>query len=108
MFGRTEPKKVAMSDTSSAERRRLTFDPTINAGHILTFLGFILSMMVGWSVLDKRVVVLEEARKAQAQLDSHQDATQRASSDAVRESLREIKEGIRELNARFERKEGRP
>ena len=89
------------------ERKRLTFDPTINAGHILTFLGFILSMMVGWSVLDKRVVVLEEARKAQAQLDTHQDATQRASNDAVRESLKEIKDGIRELNARFDRKEGR-
>lgn len=90
------------------ERRRLTFDPTINAGHILTFLGFILSMMVGWSVLDKRVVVLEEARKTQAQLDQHQDAIQRASQDSVRETLLEIKQGIRELNARFERKDARP
>lgn len=90
------------------ERRRLTFDPTINAGHILTFLGFILSMMVGWSVLDKRVVVLEEARKTQAQVDQHQDAIQRASQDSVRETLLEIKQGIREINARFERKEPRP
>jgi len=89
-------------------RKRLTFDPTINAGHILTFLGFILSMMVGWSVLDKRVVVLEEARKTQAQLDQHQDAIQRASQDSMRETLLEIKQGIREINARFERKENRP
>lgn len=90
------------------DRKRLTFDPTINAGHVLTFVGFILSMMVGWSVLDKRVVVLEEARKTQAQLDQHQDAIQRASQDSVRESLAEIKQGIRELNARFDRKESRP
>ena len=90
------------------DRKRLTFDPTINAGHILTFLGFILSMMVGWSVLDKRVVVLEEARKTQAQLDQHQDAIQRASQDSVRETLLEIKQGIREINARFERKDARP
>ena len=90
------------------DRKRLTFDPTINAGHLLTFAGFILSMMVGWSVLDKRVVVLEEARKTQAQLDSHQDAIQRASNDSMRETLLEIKQGIREINARFERKEVRP
>lgn len=90
------------------ERKRLTFDPTINAGHLLTFAGFILSMMVGWSVLDKRVVVLEEARKTQAQVDQHQDAMQRSNVDSVRESLQEIKQGVRELNARFERKEARP
>ena len=94
--------------TDQAEKKRLTFDPTINAGHILTFLGFILSMMVGWSVLDKRVVVLEEARKTQAQLDQHQDAMLRANVDSVRESLAEIKAGVRELNQRFERKESRP
>lgn len=90
------------------ERRKLTFDPTINAGHLLTFAGFILSMMVGWSVLDKRVVVLEEARKTQAQVDQHQDAMQRSNVDSVHESLQEIKQGVRELNARFERKEARP
>ena len=90
------------------ERRKLTFDPTINAGHVLTFVGFLLSMVVGWSVLDKRVVVLEEARKTQAQLDQHQDAMQRSNADSVRESLQEIKAGIRELNQRYERKEGRP
>jgi hypothetical protein len=90
------------------DRKRLTFDPTINAGHLLTFAGFILSMMVGWSVLDKRVVVLEEARKTQAQVDQHQDAMQRSNADSVRESLQEIKQGVRELNARFERKESRP
>ena len=84
------------------ERRKLTFDPTVNAGHILTFLGFIFSMMVGWSVLDKRVVVLEEARKTQAQIDLHQDSTQQGNANAVRESLAEIKQGIRELNARLD------
>ena len=97
-----------MSDTPTERRKGLTFDPTINAGPSLTCAGFILSMMVGWSLLDKRVVVLEEARKQQAQTDQHQDYVQRASNDSVRESLAEIKQGIRELNARFDRKEARP
>lgn len=96
-----------MADIPPTERRRLTFDPTINAGHIISLLAFLVTLVIGWSTLDKRVVVLEEARKTQAQLDQHQDAIQRASNDSVRESLAEIKAGIRELNARFDRKEGR-
>ena len=80
------------------------FDRTFNAGHLLTFVGFLLTMALGWSALDKRVVVLEEQRRAQAQLDNHQDSTQRASIDAVRESLREIKEGIVKLNDRLDQR----
>lgn len=97
-----------MADTPPTERRRLTFDPTINAGHIISLLAFLVTLVIGWSTLDKRVVVLEEARKTQAQLDSHQDAIQRASNDSMRETLLEIKQGIREINARFERKDARP
>jgi hypothetical protein len=90
------------------DRKRLTFDPTINAGHIISQLAFLVTLVIGWSTLDKRVVVLEEARKTQAQVDQHQDAMQRSNADSVRESLQEIKHGVRELNARFERKENRP
>lgn len=89
------------------ERKKLNFDPTINAGHLLTFAGFLIAMSVGWSTLDKRVVSLEEARKAQMQMDQHQDTMHRASIDAVRESLRDIKDGITKLNDRLDKREGR-
>lgn len=89
------------------ERKKLSFDPTINAGHLLTFVGFIVAGFVGWSTLDKRLVVVEEARKAQVQTDQHQDTLHRASIDAVRDSLREIKEGVQRLNDRMDRREGR-
>ena len=50
-----------------AERREGThgvrFDNTINLGHILTFLGFLVTIMVTWSTLDKRVVVLGKAAR---------------------------------------------
>ena len=43
------------------EKKRLTFfDPTINAGHILTFISMVVAVMVSYSLLDKRVGVLEE------------------------------------------------
>ena len=41
-------------------RKRLNFDPTINAGHILTFTSMVVAVMVSYSLLDKRVGVLEE------------------------------------------------
>ena len=94
-----------MADTN--DRKKLTFDPTVNAGHVLTFIGFIIAGFVGWSTLDKRVVSLEEARKAQVQTDQHQDTLHRASIDAVRDSLREIKEGVVKLNDRLDRRENR-
>lgn len=86
------------------ERKKLTFDPTINAGHLITFAGFLLTMALGWSALDKRVVVLEESRKAQVQVDNHQDVIHRANIDSVRDSLTEIKQGIRELSQRLEQR----
>lgn len=58
-------------------KRGLSFDPTINAGHLLTFAGFLLAGFAGWTTLDKRVVVLEEGRKGQEQVDRHQDLTNR-------------------------------
>ena len=94
----TNPQEV----DPMTERRKLTFDPTINAGHLLTFAGFIIAIFVGWTTLDKRVVVLEEERKRQAQVDSHQDNIQQAQMTAVRESLSEIKQGIKELAQRME------
>lgn len=95
-------------DASKQERKRITFDPTINAGHLLTFAGFLITLSVGWATLDKRVVVLEEARKTQEQIDRHQDAMQRANADSVRESLAEIKAGVRELNQRLDAMKARP
>ena len=41
------------------ERRERTqgvrFDNTINLGHLLTFAGFLITIMVSWTTLDSRV-----------------------------------------------------
>jgi len=47
------------------QQKRVTFDPTINLGHILTFVGFILGIVVSWATLDKRLTIVEEGRKTQ-------------------------------------------
>lgn len=69
------------------ERSRLRFDPTINLGHLITFVGFLLAGFGAWSTLDKRVVVLEEGKKLQAAIDSAQDAQAARSSQAIAEGL---------------------
>ena len=90
------------------ERRERThgvrFDNTINLGHILTFLGFLVTIMVTWSTLDKRVVVLEESRKAQAVLDHAQDNRSAERITEIRETLGEIKRSVDRVSDRLERK----
>ena len=79
------------------------FDNTINLGHILTFLGFLVTITVTWSTLDKRVVVLEESRKAQAVMDSARDLRYAEKVSEIRETLGEIKRSVDKVNDRLER-----
>lgn len=74
------------------ERGRITFDPTINAGHILTFVGFLVSGFVAYSTLDKRLAVTEQRAIATEQRVTDQDARTNA-------SLQEIKRDVRETNS---------
>lgn len=85
-------------------RKRITFDPTINAGHILTSVIFVAGLFVGWTALDKRVVALEEGRKGQEQVDRHQDQMQGQNMMQIRESLSEIKRSVEKVSDKLERK----
>lgn len=84
------------------QNKKMRFDPTINLGHVLTFLGFLLTIFIGWQNLDKRVVVLEETRNAQTMRDKHQDATIATQSGQIRESLQEIKAAIIRLDNKID------
>jgi len=76
--------------TEPHERKRLTFDPTINAGHILTFISMVVAVMVSYSLLDKRVGVLEERSNTAISQAADRQTEQK-------ESLREIKSDIKDL-----------
>ena len=79
-----------------ASRRGIKFDPTINLGHILTFVALLLAGFGAWSALDKRVTIIEESRYAQKMLDSNQD------SRAV-ETTTQLKEVLTRLDRQVER-----
>lgn len=82
----------------------MKFDPTINAGHLLTFAGFLLTGFVGWTTLDKRVVVLEEQRKAQEARDTSQDSRSAEKFGEVRETLTDIKRTLEIVRDKIEKK----
>ena len=85
-------------------RKGIKFDSTINLGHMITFIGFLITIMVTWSTLDKRVVVLEESRKAQELRDSGQDQRNADQMSGIRETLVEIKTNVIGLREKLDKK----
>jgi hypothetical protein len=90
-------------DRREPVHRGVRFDATINLGHILTFLGFILAGFTAWTTLDKRVTVIEERAVLQNVIDKNQDATLTNNLVSIKESLGEIKVQINRLNDRVGR-----
>jgi hypothetical protein len=78
----------------------IKFDATINLGHILTFVGFLVAGFTAWTTLDKRVTVIEERANLQAVVDRNQDAQLTNNMIAIRESLSEIKQQITRIQDR--------
>lgn len=75
---------------SGHHRRRVTFDPTINLGHVLTFAGFLVTGFSAYSALDKRVTVVEQQAVAVVDRSREQDAR-------LKDSLLELKSDVKEL-----------
>lgn len=83
--------------------KRLQFDPTVNLGHILTFLGFVVMGFGAYTSLDKRVAVVEEARKFQAQVDAAQDARASSSQAELSNVITRLDHQVERLNDKLDR-----
>lgn len=81
-------------------KRGIRFDATINLGHIITFLGFILAGFGAWSTLDKRVVVLEEGRKQQSLVDESQNRRFDDNMQQVKDLLLSLDRKVEKLQDR--------
>lgn len=80
--------------------KRPTFDPTINLGHVLTFFGFIGTGLIGYSALDKRVVVVEERAAAIERRVDDQDSRIKESLGEIKADLKDVKRGIEDMKGR--------
>jgi hypothetical protein len=94
-----------MSNNIATGANKLRFDPTVNAGHLLTFLGFVIAGFAGWTTLDKRVVVLEEQRKSQEVLDKAQDTRSGEKFGEIRETMRDIKQTLDVVRDKLEKRQ---
>ena len=83
---------------------RLQFDWTINAGHLLTFLGFIITGFIAFQNLDKRVVVLEQTTVYQARRDAEQDVVQKETKAEVRDALKDVRNSLEKLSDKIDKK----
>ena len=76
---------------TSAKPSGLSFDPTINAGHLLTFAGFVFIGLGGYTALDKRVVVIEQRTENLDRRAAEQDARLKETLTEIKQDLREVK-----------------
>lgn len=80
------------------------FDWSVNLGHVLTFLGFILTGFVAFQNLDKRVVVLEQSTVYQTKRDEAQDQVMREAKTEIREALRDVHNSLEKLSDKIEKR----
>lgn len=79
-----------MTQLPEDHRKKLSFDPTINLGHILTFIGFLATGFGAYSTLDKRLAV-QEIRSVEM------ETRQREQELRIKDSLQEIKSDIKDV-----------
>jgi len=93
--------------TPPTAKKHITFDPTINAGHVLTFVTLVIAGFASWGLLDKRVTVIEQAQMYQRERDIAQDGAVVQKFGEVKEALTEVKQAVNELR-RDQREKGKP
>lgn len=78
-------------------RKRLHFDGTINAGHVLQLVGMLILGFGAWASMDKRVTVLEVAKTHQEKRDDTQDRAIEEKLGDIKEAVREVKRGVEQI-----------
>lgn len=77
--------------SSSSHRRKVFFDPTINLGHVLTFLGFMVAGFSAYSSIDKRVTLIEQTAVITQERTRERDGQ-------VKETLAEVKGDVKDVS----------
>lgn len=79
-------------------RKRVAFDPTINLGHVLTFVGFLIAGFGAYSTLDKRVTVVELQNAVVTERSREQDNRMKESLLDIRADLKNLQFSINDVN----------
>lgn len=97
-----------MIEEQEPQHKGIKWDATVNLGHILTFVGFMLAGFGAWSTLDKRVTIIEESKYLQKQVDSNQDVRSAEATGQIKEVLQRLDRQIERIADRLDKTGGRP
>lgn len=89
----TEP----MPFEASRLRRRVTFDPSINLGHILTFCGFLATGSVAYFDLRERISVGEIRRESIAADLAAEKVRNQNTIIEMRDDIKEVRRGVNDI-----------
>ena len=79
-------------------RRRVSFDPTINLGHVLTFVGFITAGFTTYSTLDKRLTVVETHAAQGIERSREQDGRMKETLGEIKTDVKELQRSVNDVN----------
>lgn len=97
-----------MNDELEPKHHGIKWDATINLGHILTFVGFLLAGFGAWSTLDKRVTIIEEGKYLQKAVDTSQDLRSAEAAGQIKEVLQRLDRQIERIADRLDKTGSRP
>ena len=90
------------------EKKKVSFDPTVNLGHLLTFVGFLIAGAGAWSNLNTRLAVIEEKSSFQRLTDATQDQRANEAYASIKETLGRIDRTNERISERLDKLGTRP
>jgi hypothetical protein len=87
--------------------KRITFDPTINLGHVLTAAGFLVAGFGAYSNLDKRLTLQEEKTSAAEVRTREQQTSMKESLQEIRSDVKEVQRSLNDVNRNLTQPKGR-
>lgn len=79
---------------------KVKFDPTINLGHVLTFVGFLGVMVTGYLNIDKRLSAQEMRSEMIVREIDAEKARTGGSLLEIKQDMKEIRRGVDQLRER--------
>ena len=79
-------------------RKRVVFDPTINLGHVLTFVGFVATGFTAYSTLDKRMTLVEQHAAAVVERSREQDIRVKENLLEIKSDLKDVQRSVNDVN----------
>lgn len=80
------------------QRKRLAFDPTINLGHVLTFVGFLAAGFSAYSTLDKRMTLVEQHAAVVVERSREQDGRFKEGLLEIKSDLKYLQRSVNDVN----------